>query len=326
MLSLFSANYGHIPGGRDELIKLMYPYHNNFPLKIFSKYRWHQNSKLKQKITKLNSLEYWLTIIDRLGGYGDTLITANVIFEIKKKYPDLKINCITPNPELLSYEKCIDKINGKESFYSFDSSYIEIVQRKEKSKNIVHHILEKIGINDGVYKARFFLDKSEIELGAKIVSKFNKPIIAFSTKSNEEVKNWPVEYWKKFISMISSRFTVLQLGDKKEPNIEGAIRFSGKLTIRESASILMNAFIYIGPDSLLMHLSNAFNIKCLIIWGGSRPVSSIGYPDNVHLSTFLPCSPCWIHSTNNELCEHQIQCMKEILPNLVLAKFYEFLK
>ena len=69
-----------------------------------------------------------------LGAPGDALITANVIRCIKERYPKLKINCITPHPELIRLDPNIDSINQPETFYSFDSTYWELIVRRKRAK------------------------------------------------------------------------------------------------------------------------------------------------------------------------------------------------
>ena len=120
-------SHGEIPGGCNRLQPLLYPFHRLYPRKILSKYRWFRNSRLQSLLPSLDKRKKWLTVIDRLGAPGDALITANVIRCIKEKYSNLKINCITPHPELIRLDPCIDSINDKESFYSFDSSYWELI-------------------------------------------------------------------------------------------------------------------------------------------------------------------------------------------------------
>ena len=89
-------------------------------------------------------------MIDRLGAPGDA-ITANVIRCIKEQFPELKINFITPHPELILLDPNINSINQKETFYSFDSTYWErSFQRKEQ--NIIEHML-RLGMN--IYKANY---------------------------------------------------------------------------------------------------------------------------------------------------------------------------
>ena len=311
-------SYGEIPGGKNEIKPLLYPFHRSYPYKLLSKFRWFQNSRLGSKLPALNKRKKWLTVIDRLGAPGDALITANVIRCIKENYFNLKINCITPHPELIRLDPNIDAINQHETFYSFDSTYWELIVRKEKSQNIIEHNMLRIGIKKYEYKAAFYLSEEEKVWAKQEASNFKKPILAICTKSKEPVKNWPEANWFELVQKLKTKFCIFQLGDEKEPTFGDTHRYAGKLSMRESAAILSYASYFIGPDSLLMHIANGLNIPSTIIFGGSRPVDCFGYHQNTNLTTKPECSPCWIHQGYEE-CKNNLICMKELSTSFVLA-------
>jgi len=164
--------------------------------------------------------------------------------------------------------------------------------------------------------------KSFVKIWAKAkVSDLKKPILAIGTKSKEPVINWLNENWVEIIKELKSKFSIIHLGDKNEPIYENVKRFAGKLTIRESAAILSKAKYFIGPDSLLMHVANGLNIKSTIIFGGSRPASCLGYPENKNLTNYPKCSPCWIHQ-GYEMCQHDMKCIKSISTHDVISTIY----
>ena len=318
-------DYGQIPGGKNELQSLPCPFHQTYPLKLWSKYRWFRNSRLPCLLPPLNKKRKWLTVIDRLGAPGDALITANVIRCIKENYPHLKINCITSHPELIRLDPDIDSVNQIETFYSFDSTYWELIVRKEKSQNIIEHNMLRLGINEYDYKAFFYLSGKEKEWAKQETSQFKKPILAICTKSKEPVKNWPEVNWLELIQNLKHKFSIIHLGDDKESVFEGVHRYAGKLSMRVSAAILSKANYFIGPDSLLMHIANGLDIPSTIIFGGSRPVGCFGYPQNTNLSSATDCSPCWIHE-GYESCKHDFKCMTAITVEEVIKPLIHSLK
>ena len=311
-------DYGEIPGGKSSLQPLLHPFHLSYPFKLWSKFRWFRNSRLPSKLRSLNERKKWLTVIDRLGAPGDALISANVIRCIKAQYPELRINCITPHPELIRLDPHIDSINQKETFYSFDSTYWELIVRKEKSQNIIEHNMLRLGVEQYDYKASYYLSEEEKEWAKQETNQFDKPILAICTKSKEPVKNWPEANWSELIQNLKANFSIIQLGDDKEPTFEGVHRYAGKLTMRESAAILSNACYFIGPDSLLMHIANGLDTPSTIIFGGSRPVGCFGYSENINLHSNPECSPCWIHQ-GYESCGHDFMCMTAISVEEVIA-------
>ena len=300
-----------IPGGYNWLKNLLYPFHDTYPTKLWSKYRWWKNSRLQSLLPSLNKKRKWLTVIDRLGAPGDALITANVIRCIKEIYPRLKINCITPHPKLIHLDPNVESINQPETFYSFDSTYWELIVRKEKSQNIIEHNMLRLGIDKYEYKAAFYLSEEEKVWAKQEACNFDKPILAICTKSKEPVKNWSEANWLELIQNLKPKFCIIQLGDEKEPIFEGVHRYAGKLSMRESAAILSKASYFIGPDSLLMHIANGLDIPGTIIFGGSRPTGCFGYSENINLSSVPECSPCWIHE-GYESCDHDFICMNSI--------------
>ena len=318
-------SHGEIPGGCNRLQPLLYPFHRLYPLKILSKYRWFRNSRIQSLLPSLDKRKKWLTVIDRLGAPGDALITANVIRCIKEKYSNLKINCITPHPELIRLDPCIDSINDKESFYSFDSSYWELIVRKETRQNIIAHNLSRLDVDEYEYQAKFHLSEEEKNWAKQHMGDLPKPIIAICTQSKEVVKNWPLQNWIELINSISPDFSIIQLGDEKEPVLENVICYAGKHTMRESAALLSRATLFIGPDSLLMHVANGLNISSVIIFGGSRPVSCFGYEKNINLGSLPSCSPCWIHQ-GYESCKEDLKCMHEISVNKVISSINMIMK
>ena len=257
-------------------------------------------------------------MIDRLGAPGDALITANVIRCLKERYPKLKINCITPHPELIGLDPNIDTINQPETFYSFDSTYWELIVRKEKSQNIIEHNMLRLGIDKYEYKAAFYLSEEEKVWAKQEANQFDKPILAICTKSKEPVKNWPEANWLELIQNLKAKFSIIQLGDDKEPLFDGTHRYAGKLSMRETAAVLSKANYFTGPDTLLMHIANGLNVPSTIIFGGSRPVACFGYSVNVNLKSAPQCSPCWIHQ-GYESCGHDFMCMTAISVEEVIA-------
>jgi len=252
------------------------------------------------------------------------LITANVIKCIKDIYHNLKSNCITPFSELIQYDPSIDSINKRETFYSFDSSYFELIVRNEQNENIVCHNLKRLGIEKYTYKSSFHLIESEIEWAKEQVCDLPKPLIAISTKSKESVKNWPVENWFETIDYLSRKYTIIQLGDSTEPEFNNLKRYAGKLNMRESASILSRCQLFVGPDSLLMHVANGLDLKSVIIFGNARPVNCLGYPENVNLTGPTDSMGSWFHDGYGSE-DQDLEATSDIPPKLVLQEIDKLL-
>lgn len=307
---------------------LRYPFHSTGICYLWSKFRWAINERIQAHLGILNFFGVKFTVIDGFGAPGDTLLTAIVAHNIKRKFPRLKIHAITNNTELLKYDPNIESLNNKESFFSITHWYLDLLNDKDGTTNVVAHTLKKLGIKDFQYKAQYFIHENESEWAKDKVPCNNKPLIAINCLSKESVKNWPFEYWNILIDKLSSFVDFIQLGDTREPVFKNpsVLRFAGQTTMREAAAILGKADLFIGPDSFLAHVANGLSVQSIIIFGGSRTADNLGYSDNINLVNYPSCSPCWIHPSNGGICNYDYKCLYAIKPSLVLEEVRKILK
>ena len=197
---------------------------------------------------------------------------------------------------------------------------------KEKNLNIVKHSLNRLKISEFDYKAQYYLDSNESAWAKKLIDDLElaQPTIAICTKSKEEVKNWPEDHWHKLVKRLAKSFSIIHLGDDREPHFQNVRRFAGYFTMRESAALLSRANFFVGPDSLLMHVANGLDVPSVIIFGGSRPVSCFGYGQNQNLESTPICSPCWIHE-GFDVCTENIKCLNIISVDKVISSLYSLI-
>ena len=81
----------------------------------------------------------------------------------------------------------------------------------------------RLGIDKYDYKAAYYLSEEEKDWAKQETNQFDKPILAICTKSKEPVKNWPEANWLELIQNLKSKYSIIQLGDEKEPIFEGSI-------------------------------------------------------------------------------------------------------
>jgi ADP-heptose:LPS heptosyltransferase len=287
------------------------------------KLRWHGNEFLIRRPQLLNFLGLAITVEDVFGTPGDTLLCGIICRELKRHYPRVRINCITPNPSLLDHDPDIEWLNAAPTFCSIKFWYLGLVERRDRVTNVLKPTLDTLGIHSYLYQSRIYLTREEIGHAKSMVAHLRQPIVSVNVMSRQKVKVWPVQNWRTVIAQLARIATVVQLGDDTEPELEGAIRLAGKLSLRESAAVLSQAQLHIGPDSFLMHAANGVGVPAVIIYGGSRPPGCLGYPANINLSVNIECSPCWLHDSRGDCCPYEIKCMQMITPEAVFAAVEE---
>jgi ADP-heptose:LPS heptosyltransferase len=274
--------------------------------------RWKLNHWLTRRPWLLHLLSARMTVFDVFGAPGDTLLTAIVCRHLHERFPRIRINCLTANPELLQLDPNIDTLNEPESYICLWHSYLDLIERKDRDKNVLRPTFDHLAIRNYEYRGQIFLSDDERANAKRRLGEPERPVLAFNTKSKEPVKNWPFDCWIALLNQLRGHFTLLHLGDDKEPEITGVQRLAGLLTMRESMALLSHARLFVGPDSFLMHAANGLNVPSVIIFGGSRPPEAVGYSGNVNLFVEMPCGPCWIHANRGEQCNFDLSCLRKI--------------
>jgi ADP-heptose:LPS heptosyltransferase len=287
------------------------------------KFHWQANTFFLRRLAVLNFFGATLTVQDVFGTPGDTILTGIICHEIKKRYPRLKINCVTPNPSLLTHDPNIDTLDQPLGFWTLRFDYLKLLVDKARTTNVLQPTMERLGISDYDYRARVFLTDDELKAGRQLVAGLRRPIITINAMSREMVKVWPLENWQALVPQLGRFADLVQLGDAREPALDGVLRLAGKLSMRESMAVLAQAQLHIGPDSFLMHAANGVNVPSVIIYGGSRPPACLGYPGNTNLYVDIECSPCWLHDSHGDKCPYAVKCMPMITPAAVLAAVQE---
>lgn len=279
---------------------------------LYKKIRWHLNERVLRNLQLLRRAKGWLTVLDAFGAPGDALLAATVCRILKDRYPGLRINLCTQWPDLVRHDPCLAAVNAPETYFTLRFWYVETVGRKERERNVLRETLHKVGISDYRYRARVYLTEAERHEAAARMPDSALPRLAFSTLSKEHVKNWPEERWKELLERLRGRWSLVHLGDDREPEFEGVIRFAGTLSMRKSMAVLSHCDVYAGPDSFLMHAANGLDVPSVILFGGSRTPACLGYPENTNIYVPMPCGPCWLHDSQGDVCEHYLACMEPI--------------
>ncbi len=144
-------------------------------------------------------------------------------------------------------------------------------------------------------------------------------------------KCWPIEHWKKFVSLFKARYPdllLVQLGAEKSCHIDEVdFDLVGKTTLAEAAWILKCALFHIDGESGLVRMAHALHTKSVVLFG---PTSSafFSFADNVNIVA-QTCHDCW-WSNRAWLAKcprglPEPECMTSIEPNTVMTEVAELI-
>ncbi|MBK8945504.1 MAG: lipopolysaccharide heptosyltransferase II [Ignavibacteriae bacterium] len=158
--------------------------------------------------------------------------------------------------------------------------------------------------------------------------------LGIAPSSAQFTKQWPKEYFKELIKLLSNHnLEIFLIGGKEdkllcneiaEINAAKIKNLAGELSLLESAALIKNMNLILSNDSAPMHIANAVKTDVIAIFGPT--VKNFGfYPyreNDKILEVELDCRPCGKHGGSKCPLDH-FKCMLELKPEFVYQKIKE---
>ncbi|SNZ11416.1 ADP-heptose:LPS heptosyltransferase [Persephonella hydrogeniphila] len=188
--------------------------------------------------------------------------------------------------------------------------------------------LESLGIKTEKPRPEIILTEEEIK---RVKKTLPDEFIVIGTGARYKNKVYP--YFPEVSSyFLDSGIDVILIGTeddkafdrKKYP--EKVIDLRGKLSIRESLSVIKNAKATISNDSAVAHMSRAVKTPVVVIYGATHPYFGF-YPfedEGIYISKNLKCQPCDLHGKKE--CKLESSECLDIEPYTVFSKALNLIK
>ena len=188
--------------------------------------------------------------------------------------------------------------------------------------------LSKIGIKSKKIRPEVVLEKEEIESMRRYLP---DNFVVIGAGARYKNKSYP--YFQEVSSLFLKKgINVVLIGsdsDKKfdtKPFPEGVIDLRGKLSLRESLSVISVAKVTVSNDSAVAHMARAVKTPLLMIYGATHPYFGF-YPfedEGDYILKGLPCQPCDLHG-KKECRFKNAECLN-IDPEVVYLKALNIMK
>ncbi len=211
--------------------------------------------------------------------------------------------------------------------------YESVVERYVKS-------LEPVGVRLDEKGCEMFLSDEEKEFGKKHRTA-EMPVLAVCFGAKHFTKRFPPERFASALNHLLEKRAVeiWLLGGKEDAPFANMIleqvkmketvkNFSGKHTLRETASLLSSADAVLSNDTGLMHIAAAFQKPIVVLFGSS--VKEFGFlPYHVPFTLLevegVACRPC-SHIGREKCPKSHFKCMMEISESRVVSAVEAALK
>ena len=263
-------------------------------------------------------------------GFGDLLMSTPIFRELNKKYLEYKLDLLTEKgyDEILKGNPHINKIYNSEKMVNFNL-YHKIfrpfvrTQSNEKWEKLGKHMVDlyasecSIKLND--YRTNIYPLKINLR---KYGIKEEDKLICIQSKSGFIVKDWSYENFNKLIQiLIKKGYKIITIGAKGDPHFKSTIDLIGKLNIRESAYIISKSKLFLGVDSIGLHMASSLNIIAIGLYGGTKAELVKPLSNN----KFISIEPKYRNGCS-EACHSA--CKKENLciDNITIEQVYKTIK
>jgi ADP-heptose:LPS heptosyltransferase/GT2 family glycosyltransferase len=267
-------------------------------------------------------------------GIGDVLCATPVFEGLRRDHPTAEIVVQSNHAEVFTHNPFVTRV----------------INRVDARKSVAWDRVIDIRPNFGKYapmwkqaahiastaivdqKPTIYMKKKELEKGYQLVRDIKLEagedalIVACSlmmNRANWQGRNWRLEYAQELIEILNQNgFVTVEVGAKIPSTGKAHVDLINKTTLRELFSVMANIDVFIGIDSLPMHIAQAFDKPSYILFGATEPVArvtdfTITYPIR---NEGLPCLGCYQRkgSPLYNRCELGYEaCMQDLTPDLV---------
>lgn len=208
---------------------------------------------------------------------------------------------------LTAFSNAKEKIGyDKNPFRFLFSKKIKHIMNDGRHEVERNHELIK-GFTDAVFaKPKLYPSENDFKF---IEAYATQQYICIAPSSVWFTKQYPVEKWIEFISVIPRLYKIFLLGGKEDKNLCDIIASSstnnntevlaGKLNFLQSAALMKNAVMNYVNDSAPLHFASAMNAPVTAIFCSTIPSYGFGpLSDNsfiIETKEPLSCRPCTLH-------------------------------
>jgi len=278
--------------------------------------KWIQSKRIDNFVGKgrINDPEIKNILIKREAAFGDVLIAAAVAPALKKKYPKSKIIFCTKHHEVLVgnpfIDRIIEDIDSTERLFQYYCNF-DMAYEYRPNKPILECFADLAGVDEE--DCEFYLRVDKVE-GLP-----EKYIVIHAGQTLWAGRNWSGFKFGVIAGRLQDAgYKVVCIGMKSDHKVVCDLDLRQKTTIQEMAYVIQNADLFIGIDSLPMHIAQIMDIKGVVFFGSTDPNLRIYNKKMVALrQENLPCiachhrkpRPCYV----TEFCEiGTMDCINQI--------------
>jgi len=262
-------------------------------------------------------------------GYGDTLLLNSVAHELHRR--GRRTAVLTNHPDLLRGSPAVSGVLSLQHWRAIEAvtrfggearhlPYFLRPQPPTHDEPADTHILAEMCRRAGItgeiaVRTYLHLSTNERKGGALRPRQAALQALGASSENLSPLKVYPAEELTKVVAETAGELDWVQLGHAGDPRVPGTLDLRGRTSVRQTAAVLAQSRVFLGPAGFLMHLARAAECRSVVVFGGRELPRHGGYSCNENLFVEVACAPCYRRSD----CLDGMSCMRSIRTEEVTA-------
>lgn len=210
-------------------------------------------------------------VIKRTAAHGDVLLTTPIIRALRVKHPLSPIHVETQIPHVFARNPHVASVAHRlprmpdALIYNLDGAYESLTNR-----HIVQAYADKCGLSAVDDKTDFYLSAGDEARAARLMPDGDW-IAVHSGPSTWRSKEWPQDRFSVLIHELRSLNYKIVLVGNAGKHLPSDIDQRGQTTIHEMGALIKRAKLFIGIDSLPLHISQSVGTDTIGLFGITDP-------------------------------------------------------
>lgn len=211
-------------------------------------------------------------LVQRAGAHGDVLLLTPALRALRARYPQAEIDVHTKCPGMLAGLAWVGRVPRKKAWYdevyNLDGSY-----EKRPDLHIVEAYAQALDVEVPKRWRLEMVATPEEEAWAERVSRgHGKLAVVHPGVSCWPSKNWPVERFNEVVRGLRGEgWLVATVGDAVTPKLESDLHLAGQASPQGLYALCRRARLFLGIDSMPMHVAAAAETPSVVIFGPTNP-------------------------------------------------------
>jgi ADP-heptose:LPS heptosyltransferase len=271
-------------------------------------------------------------ILKRTTALGDVLLTTPIVHALREKKPDWEIIVATNHPFIYRDNPDVNYVipvnhdwvvsKDCEAFYELDLAY-----EMCPDVGILKAYTDACNVNVKDPWPRVYLRDHNRLFASNILSDSSKWVVIHPGPKGWPGGDWPWERFSEVSETLQNKgFKVVLVGNTPPDPIKCDLDLRHKTTFHNLAAVVERSSLFVGIDSMPMHLAQAFRKPCVGIFGCVDPshiLVSTSFVRGVTASqNKVPCLGCHhrgdFPKTRSVCDKDKVYCMEELSANEVI--------